>query len=131
MGEELATFKDIISKSIPQAMDTPTAWFSGHGQKISSDLGGRDYDYYKGIFKDIMPVWASCGYDDDGDRTIELCFKAEQEGYCPIGVTDGGGCISWSRDMIKQLKRTVLVGQNADWLKAIQKINPKIQILYI
>ena len=131
MGCEMETFKDIISKSIPQAMDTPTAWFSGYGAKISKDKSGRSYDYYKGKFKDFMPVRANNGYDDDGDRTIELCYLAEQQGYSPIGITDGGGRISWSKDMIKQLKRTVLVGQNGRWLEQVQKINPRIQILVI
>lgn len=131
MGSEMETFKDIISKSIPQAMDTPTAWFSGYGAKIPKDKGGRSYDYYKGKFKDFMPVRANNGYNDDGDRTIELCYLAEQQGYSPIGITDGGGCISWSKDMIKQLKRTVLVGQNGRWLEQVQKINPRIQILVI
>ena len=131
MGSEMETFKEIISKSIPQAMDTPTAWFSGYGAKIAKDESGRSYDYYKGKFKDFMPVHANNGYNDDGDRTIELCYLAEQLGYSPIGVTDGGGCISWSKDMIKQLKRTVLVGQSGRWLEQVQKINPRIQILEI
>ena len=131
MGCEMETFKDIISKSIPQAMDTPTAWFSGYGAKISKDKSGRSYDYYKGKFKDFMPIHANNGYNDDGDRTIELCYLAEQQGYSPIGITDGGGRISWSKDMIKQLKRTVLVGQNGRWLEQVKKINPRIQILVI
>ena len=131
MGCEMETFKDIISKSIPQAMDTPTAWFSGYGAKIPKDKSGRSYDYYKGKFKDFMPIHANNGYDDDGDRTIELCYLAEQQGYSPIGITDGGGRISWSKDMIKQLKRTVLVGQNGRWLEQVKKINPRIQILVI
>lgn len=131
MGREMETFKEIISKSIPQAMDVPTAWFSGACERIPRDPEGRNYDYYKGKFKDFMPVYANSGYDDDGDRTIELCYKAEKQGYSPIGVTDGGGQISWSRDMIKQLQRTILVGQNERWLKAVQKINPKIQIIVV
>ena len=131
MGCEMETFKDIISKSIPQAMDTPTAWFSGYGAKIPKDKSGRSYDYYKGKFKDFMPIHANNGYSDDGDRTIELCYLAEQQGYSPIGITDGGGRISWSVDMIKQLKRTVLVGQNGRWLEQVKKINPRIQILVI
>lgn len=131
MGSEMETFKEIISKSIPQAMETPTAWFSGYGATITKDKGGRDYDYYKGKFKDFMPVRANNGYSDDGDRTIELCYLAEQLGYSPIGVTDGGGCISWSKDMLKQLKRTVLVGPSRHWLVQAQKINPRIQILEI
>ena len=131
MGREMETFKEIISKSIPQAMDVPTAWFSGACERIPSDPEGRNSDYYKGKFKDFMPVYANSGYDDDGDRTIELCWKAEKQGYSPIGVTDGGGQISWSRDMIKQLQRTILVGQNEHWLKAVQKINPKIQIIVV
>ena len=108
MGSEMETFKEIISKSIPQAMDVPTAWFSGACEKIPRDPDGRNYDYFKGKFKDFMPVYANSGYDDDGDRTIELCLKAEKQGYSPIGVTDGGGQISWSKDMIKQLRRTIL-----------------------
>ena len=131
MGSEMETFKEIISKSIPQAMDVPTAWFSGACEKIPRDPEGRNYDYFKGKFKDFMPVYANSGYDDDGDRTIELCLKAEKQGYSPIGVTDGGGQISWSRDMIKQLQRTILVGQREGWLKAVQKINPKIQIIVV
>ena len=131
MGREMETFKEIISKSIPQAMNVPTAWFSGACERIPRDPEGRNYDYYKGKFKDFMPVYANSGYDDDGDRTIELCHKAEKQGYSPIGVTDGGGQISWSRDMIKQLQRTILVGQNEHWLKTVQKINPKIQIIVV
>ena len=131
MGSEMQTFKEIISKSIPQAMDVPTAWFSGACEKIPRDPEGRNYDYYKGKFRDFMPVYANSGYDDDGDRTIELCLRAEKQGYSPIGVTDGGGQISWSRDMIKQLQRTILVGQRESWLKAVQKINPKIQIIVV
>lgn len=131
MGSEMETFKEIISKSIPQAMDVPTAWFSGACERIPRDPEGRSHDYYKGKFKDFMPVYANSGYDDDGDRTIELCLKAEKQGYSPIGVTDGGGQISWSKDMIKQLQRTILVGQREGWLKAVQKINPKIQIIVV
>ena len=129
MSRQMETFKEIISKSIPQAMDTPTAWFSGEGERVKRDPEGRSSDYYKGKFKDFMPVTAYSGYSDDGDRTIELCWKAEQLGYSPIGVTDGGGKISWATDMLRQLKRTVFVGQDADWLKEAKRINPKIQIL--
>lgn len=131
MSCEMETFKEIISKSIPQAMDVPTAWFSGYGEEMPRDPEGRSYDYYKGKFRDFMPVCANSGYNDDGDRTIELCLKAEKQGYSPIGVTDGGGQISWSRDMIKQLQRTILVGQRESWLKVVQKINPKIQIIVV
>ena len=131
MGREMETFKEIISKSIPQAMDVPTAWFSGYGEKVPRDPTGRNRDYYKAKFKDFMCVYADSGYNDDGDRTIELCYKAEQLGYSPIGVTDGGGQISWSKDMLKQLKRTVFVGQNKWWLEEAQKINPKVQVLDI
>lgn len=131
MSSEMQTFKDIISKSIPQAMDVPTAWFSGYGEKVPRDPTGRNRDYYKAKFKDFMCVYADSGYNDDGDRTIELCYKAEQAGYSPIGVTDGGGQISWSKDMLKQLKRTVFVGQNKRWLEEVQRINPKVQVLDI
>ena len=131
MGREMETFKEIISKSIPQAMDVPTAWFSGYGEKVPRDPTGRNRNYYKAKFKDFMCVYATGGYNDDGDRTIELCYKAEQLGYSPIGVTDGGGQISWSKDMLKQLKRTVFVGQNKWWLEEAQRINPKVQVLDI
>ena len=136
MGREMETFKDIISKSIPQAMDTPTMWFSGYcygGKSVDNckDPKGRNRDYYKGKFKDFMKVSADSGYNDDGDRTIELCWQAEQMGYSPIGVTDGGGQLSWSKDKLKELKRTVLVGQNKYWLDLAKSINPKIQTLDI
>ena len=129
MGEELSLFKDIISKAIPQAMETPTEWFSGEGEKIKPNPEGRNSDYYKGKFKDIVPVEASCGYGDDGDRTIELCYKAEQKGYSPIGITDGGGKISWSEGMLKQLRRTILIGDTSSWLKRAKEINPRIEII--
>ena len=134
MSREMETFKEIISKSIPQAMDVPTAWFSGYARvpmNYALDNEGLSHDYYKAQFKDFMNIHASNGYDDDGDRTIELCYKAEQQGYSPIGITDGGGQISWSKGMIKQLRRTILVGQNERWLKEVQKINPKIQIIVV
>lgn len=138
MGGDMDTFKEIIGKAIPQALKTPTVWFSGYSYKDEGkivmrrcvDPEGRDDDYYKGTFADFMNISADSGYSDDGDRTIEMCFKAEQAGYSPIGVTDGGGRISWSVDMIKQLKRTVLVGHSERWLEAVQKINPNIQIIY-
>lgn len=139
MSDVMDTFKDIISKTIPQAMLTPTVWFSGYNTKSSHtsrlnqirDDTARNSDYFKGTFDDFMPIAASCGYDDDGDRVIELCWQAEQLGYSPIGITDGGGQISWSKDMIKQLKRTILVGDNESWLKQVKKINNKIQVLWI
>lgn len=138
MGGDMDTFKEIIGKAIPQALKTPTAWFSGYAyreegravMKRCVDPEGRDDDYYKGTFADFMHISADSGYSDDGDRTIEMCFKAEQLGYSPIGITDGGGRIFWSVDMIKQLKRTVLVGHSERWLKEVQKINPNIQIIY-
>lgn len=138
MGGDMDTFKEIIGKAIPQALKTPTVWFSGYAYNEEArnvmrrchDPEGRDDDYFKGTFADFMKISADSGYSDDGDRTIELCFKAEQLGYSPIGITDGGGRISWSVDMIKQLKRTVLVGHSEEWLKAVQKINPNIQIIY-
>lgn len=138
MGGDMDTFKEIIGKAIPQALKTPTVWFSGYAYNEEArnvmrrchDPEGRDDDYFKGTFADFMKISADSGYSDDGDRTIEMCFKAEQLGYSPIGVTDGGGRISWSVDMIKQLKRTVLVGHSERWLKEVQKINPNIQIIY-
>lgn len=130
MGEELALFKKIISESIPHAMSVPTEWFSGGGQTISRNPEGRNYDYYKGTFEDIMPVRASCGYGDDGDRTIELCLKAEEKGFTPIGVTDGGGAI-YKPDVLKKLTRTVLVGDNERWLAKAKEINPRIETICI
>ena len=130
MGEELALFKKIISESIPHAMTVPTEWFSGGGQTISHNPEGRNYDYYKGTFKDIMSVYASSGYSDDGDRTIELCLKAEEKGFAPIGVTDGGGGI-YEPEILKKLTRTVLVGDNKRWLEKAREINPRIQTICI
>ena len=124
MGGDMDTFKEIIGKAIPQAMKTPTVWFSGYAYREEGravmrrckDPEGRNDDYYKGTFADFMNISADSGYSDDGDRTIELCWKAEQAGYSPIGITDGGGCLSWSTDMLKQLKRTVFVGHSKRWL---------------
>ena len=138
MGGDMDTFKEIIGKAIPQALKTPTVWFSGYAYREEGravmrrckDPEGRNDDYYKGTFADFMKISADSGYSDDGDRTIEMCFKAEQAGYSPIGITDGGGCISWSIDMLKQLKRTVFVGHSKRWLLAVQKVNPNIQIIY-
>ena len=130
------TFKEIIGKAIPQALKTPTVWFSGYayrdeGRAVMKRCEDPEReDYYKGTFADFMNISADRGYSDDGDRTIEMCFKAEQQGYSPIGITDGGGKISWSTSMLKQLKRTVLVGCSRYWLTEAQKINPNIQIIY-
>lgn len=131
MGYEMDTFKDIIKNAVPQAMNTTTEWFSGYGEKVPNNPEGRNSDYYKSTFKEFLPVAAMDGYSDDGDRTIELCYKAEQMGYSPIGVTDGGGQISWSKDMLKQLKRTVFVGPSRGWLEKVNEINPSIQTLYV
>ena len=135
MSHEMNMFKEIISKSIPQAMDTPCEWFAGwsHDTKVkpykTDDHTGNGY--YKAKFKDFMNIIANDGFYDDGDRTIELCWQAEQLGYSPIGVTDGGGRISWSKDQLKELKRTVLVGQDLDWLNDVKAINSKIQTLHV
>ena len=91
----------------------------------------RSKDYYKGTFKDFMPVHADSGYSDDGDRTIELCWKAEQEGYSPIGITDGGGRLSWSKKQLKELRRTIIVSQDEDWTKEVKAVNPAIQVINI
>ena len=133
MSSEMQTFKEIISKSIPQAMDMPCEWFAGYNYDSPIKPYKTEHcdGYYKAKFRDFMPVRASSGYDDDGDRTIELCWQAEQLGYSPIGVTDGGGQLSWSKDKLKQLKRTVLVGQNSYWLDLVKKVNPRIQTLDI
>lgn len=130
MGEELALFKKIISESIPHAMTVPCEWFSGDGETVSRNPEGRSYDYYKGTFKDIMPVYATGGYSDDGDRTIELCLKAEEKGFTPIGVTDGGGGI-YEPKVLKKLTRTVLVGDNENWLRKAKEINPRIETICI
>ena len=138
MSRDMDTFKEIISKAIPQALRTPTVWFSGwacdtQGKQVMSKCRNkefRDFDYYKGTFDDFMHISADSGYSDDGDRTIELCYKAEQLGYSPIGITDGGGSLTWSRDMLKQLKRTVLVINNKEWLEDVQEANPTIQTIY-
>ena len=129
MWKELELFKEIITKSIPQAMNCPCSWFAGGSAPIKPYKRLRHGNYYKGKFKDIIPVYANDGFDDDGDKLIELCWEAEQQGYAPIGVTDGGGQISWSEDKLKQLKRTVFVGQWASWLDEAKEINPNIQII--
>lgn len=137
MSGQMRTFKEIITKSIPQALKCPCEWFAGYYDYDYTDKKLTPYKrdghdgYYKGTFQDFLPIYANSGYDDDGDRTIELCWLAEQKGYSPIGVTDGGGCLSWSKDKLKQLKRTVLVGQNSHWLAKVKEINPNIQTLDI
>jgi len=147
MSGEINLFKDIINKSIPQALDCPCTWFAGwiystpsggsgkaKMDKLRVPYNGEAYDrddYYEGKFKDFLDVGADGGYGDDGDRTIELCWKAEQKGYSPIGITDGGGKISWSKEKLAQLRRTVFVGHNKEWLKKAQMINPSIQVIYV
>lgn len=134
MGSELQLFKEIITKSIPQAIQCPCEWFSGRfttADHITAYKYDRGEGYYKGKFSDIMNVRASSGFSDDGDRVIELCWQAEQLGYSPIGITDGGGQLSWSIDKLKQLKRTILVGQNHWWLEEVREVNPRVQTLEI
>ena len=133
MAGDMNTFKEIISKSIPQAMNCPCEWFAGYNydSPIKPYKSEHGDGYYKAKFKDFMSVRASSGFDDDGDRVIELCYLAEQMGYSPIGVTDGGGQLSWSKDKLKKLKRTILVGQNGYWLNKCKEVNPNIQILEI
>ena len=138
MGSELAIFKKIVKEAIPQAMDVPTEWFSGWSSdgsdertKYDKHYEGRTCrDYHKGKFRDIMEVHACSGYNDDGDRVIELCALAEEKGFSPIGVTDGGGGI-YNPAILKKLKRTILVGQNGHWLAKAKSINPNIQTLEI
>ena len=89
MSYDMDTFKEIISKAIPQALRTPTVWFSGwacdtQGKQVMSKCRNkefRDFDYYKGTFDDFMHISADSGYSDDGDRTIELCYKAVVKRY--------------------------------------------------
>lgn len=141
MSDELQMFKDIISKSVPQAMNCPCEWFSGWEREdtVEHCRYNKHYhkrtvgDYYKGKFKDIMPIYASGGYSDDGDRTIDLCFLAEQKGYTPIGVTDGGGGVyhDSTKEQIKALRRTVIVTQSKSWIEEIKAINPSVQTIYV
>ena len=131
MSSDMYLFKTIIKNSIPQALSTPTLWFAGvcrNSEKLR-DPDGRSGDYFKGTFKDFLDVLADDGYSDDGDRTIELCWRAEQLGYSPIGITDGGGQLKWSIDKLKELKSTILVGSNSYWLNKAHSINPNVQIL--
>lgn len=132
MGSELETFKELITKAIPQALDCPCEWFSGYNpsevERRCKNPEGKNRDYYKGKYKDILKTYASGGYNDDGDRVIELCVKAEEKGFTPIGITDGGGAI-YNPEVLKKLKRTVLVGPNGHWLKEAKQINPNIQTL--
>jgi len=133
MGSEMDMFKEIITKSIPQALNCPCEWFAGYDYKglctIEPYKKEHGDGYYKGKYKDFLPIYASSGYSDDGDRTIELCWLAEQKGYSPIGVTDGGGGIYWASDKLKQLRRTILVGPNGRWLAKAREINPHIQTI--
>lgn len=142
MGRELDIFKRIINQSIPQALLTPTTWFSGciaDNDVDKSKLQDTDNnkfkygDYYKGTFKDMKPVYADDGYIDDGDRTIELCWIAEQQGYTPIGITDGGGRISWAKLKLAELKRTLFVvpERESEWADKAKEINPHIQIIIV
>lgn len=135
MSGDMQIFKDIITKSIPQALRCPCEWFAGrdydHKCTITPYKTEHGDGYYKGTFKDFLPINACSGFDDDGDRTIELCWQAEQKGFSPIGVTDGGGTLGWSKNKLKELKRTVLVGQNKHWLDKVKQINPKVQTLDI
>lgn len=135
MSGELSIFKNIINNAIPQALTTPTEWFSGWARDEQEDLDSRcrnkerrECDYYKGQFKDMQNVYAASGYNDDGYRTLELCLKAEQAGYSPIGVTDGGGDYDTrTSNLARQLKKTTLVGHNKKWLDYIKSQNPSVQ----
>lgn len=135
MSGEINTFKEIITNSIPQAMKCPCEWFAGYDYEGTCSVKPYKKDgcdsYYKGTYKDFLPIHASGGYSDDGDRTIELCWQAEQKGYTPIGITDGGYRLSWSKNKLKELKRTIFVGHEEDWLKEVKKVNPSIQILVV
>ena len=138
MDYDMDTFKKIIKDSIPQALEAPCEWFSGYNpdavetkcqNKSVTYCGRHQKDYYKGKFKDFMKVHAYSGYNDDGDRVLDLCLKAEEKGYNPIGVTDGGGCLKHP-ETLKKLKRTVIVGDGYYWLKKIKEINPAVQTIY-
>jgi hypothetical protein len=120
MSGSLKLFKQIITQAVPQAMNSPCDWFT--------------WEYYHGTYKDMLDVYASSGFDDDGDRVLELCYKAEQQGYTPIGVTDGGGGLYFSRisaEDIKKLKRTIIVTNSSYWADRVRKINRNIQIIDI
>lgn len=131
MSYDMDMFKEIITGAIPQALDVPCEWFAGRGAKIKpykTESWSCD-GYYKGKYKDFIGTSANSGFDDDGDRTIELCWLAEQLGYTPIGITDGGGKLSWSKDKLKQLKRTVIVCRNKRWLTLVKEVNPTLQTI--
>jgi hypothetical protein len=120
MSRVLDLFRDIISQSVPQALKTPCDWFTDK--------------YGHGTYRDMMKIEAESGYVDDGDRVLELCFKAEQQGYTPIGVTDGGGGVYGSRisyDEIASLKRTIIVTNSTDWADELKEHNKNIQIINI
>ena len=139
MSSDMDMFKEIIQKSIPQAMECNCEWFSGYAYgenapKIKPLRYDKDYygrvcdDYFKGKFRDFIHVSADSGYGDDGDRVIELCALAEEKGYSPIGVTDGGGTLRYP-ETLKKLKRTVLVGSQQWWLREVRQINPNVQTI--
>jgi hypothetical protein len=120
MGGNLALFKEIITRSIPQAMNCPCDWFTD--------------EYKHGTYRDMLDIYAESGFNDDGDRVLELCYKAEQQGYTPVGVTDGGGGVYGTRisyEEIKSLKRTVIVTNSSWWADRLRDINKNIQIINI
>ena len=133
MDTMLSLFKEIIQGAIPQAMTCPTSWFAGGCAEIEpydkSDVQGY---YYEGTFKDIIPVYATRGYGDDGDRVLELAYQYEQKGYAVIGVTDGGGGIyEKGRDVIKKLKRTTIVTQSSYYEQRLKENNHNIEVIYV
>lgn len=128
MGHELDIFKEIITKAVPQAMSVPTEWFSGTTPKIKE----YQYDYYKGTFRDIIPVQASSGYGNDGDRTVTLCYQAEQKGFSPLCITDGGGGLDEdSIAMVKKLRSTIVVTHSQNFTALIHKTNPRLEVIYV
>lgn len=137
MSDDMNMFKDLIKEAIPQALKCPCEWHSGwptrsYISKLSYKReyhGHRSNYYFKGKFEDFMYVEASGGTGEDGDRVIELCVEAEEKGYNPVAVTDGGGDCYYP-ETLKKLKRTVIVGNEKWYLNKIKKINPAIQTIY-
>lgn len=117
MSGMMYLFKEIITKSVPQALTVPCEWFTK--------------EYGKGVYKDFMDVRARSGYNDDGDRTIELCYEAERKGYSPIGITDGGGQLESSIPHLKQLKNTIIVTPSKWWAGKVREVNKHITIITV
>lgn len=151
MYNEMQMFKEIISVSVPGAMNTPTEWFAGSGADAKTKnqdpesetlkklvLNAREHAH-KGVFKDFMKVQARNGTGCDGDNVIELCYAAEQKGFTPIAVSDlqcsnltyKDTSPTW--DIVAKLRRTIIVGPEYEksTFDKIKEHNSHIQVFMV